>query len=493
MKRSSGLLVLAAVLLFASGARASNVRREVSGWYNDGWNAESHASYMANDHLFSEVNPYWYDLGTAEVPTATDGSLSERAYAYTAQNVLDAHANGDLVVPTVADHARGQIDAVLKSPAARKKLLTSIVSTVRSRGYDGIDLDFESGTPAARAQFTAFAGELARALHEDGKRLEVTVRAATSLAEENANMHDYAGLVGAGVDRLKVMAYDHNFDAGTDVPGPVAPLAWTRSALTYAITTRGVPSSKIMLGVHDHGWTWKKTAKSWQLQMPADTYEAVTRRSAATPWQWDATAKESWKEYAFGGKTYRSYVGTADSVAARLGLADELDLAGVAFWVLGREDASIFSRACVHYGASCGAPNVQPALVSAGKPATASSSFDGHYVPAKAVDGDHVEGWLADPKEATSWLRVDLQAVYALAQVKITWGGHDWPKTYDVQTSRDGLAWTTAYHEANNADGGLDTITLQAASARFVRVLCNGPKSDGWSYEIYELEVTGKP
>ncbi len=36
---------------------------ELAGWYNDGWDDESHAVYTAKSHLFSEVNPYWYNLG----------------------------------------------------------------------------------------------------------------------------------------------------------------------------------------------------------------------------------------------------------------------------------------------------------------------------------------------------------------------------------------------------------------------------------------------
>lgn len=89
MRRVTWFAVLGVLLTFCPSALASNVAREVSGWYNDGWNATSHASYMANDHIFSEVNPYWYDLGSQQNLTLTDGTISERAYAYTAQNERD--------------------------------------------------------------------------------------------------------------------------------------------------------------------------------------------------------------------------------------------------------------------------------------------------------------------------------------------------------------------------------------------------------------------
>jgi hypothetical protein len=330
-------------------------------------------------------------------------------------------------------------------------------------------------------------------MHAAGKRLEITVKAAASAVEENRLIFDYAGLGASGADRIKIMAYDHNFDVAVDEPNPIAPVPWVRSVLKYAITTRGIPSTKVMLGVHNYGWTWKKVGTSWQLLPgPHDTYQNVQQKSASVAWQWNATAQESWKQYASGGKTYRSYVGTADTVAARIGLADEFNLAGLAFWVLGREDANVYARVCAHYASTC-TPTMRPALLSLGKPTKASSTYDGTYTAAKATDGDIAIGWLANPAERTSWLSVDLQAQYNVSQVKIYWGGYDWSVAYDVQTSVDGVVWSTVYHEANNADGGLDTINLAGVSGRFVRVLCNGPKSDGWSYEIYEMEVFGGP
>lgn len=477
----------ALVLSYSSAARASNVAREIAGWYNDGWNPESHAAYLANDHLFSEVNPYWYDLA------ATDGSISERGYAYSAQNVLDAHANGDLVVPSIADQGTGQIDAIIADPTAKQNLINSIVSTVNARGYDGFDLNFESGTPNGRAAFTAFIQDLADALHAHGKRLEVTVKAVTSATEEGWYIFDYAGLGSSGADRIKIMAYDNNFDAGANVPGPIAPIEWIRSVLRYATVTRGVPSTKIQLGLHNYGWTWKKAGSRWQILSPHDTFRDVQQKSGGSAWQWDATAQESWKQYSYGGKTYRSYVGTADTVAPRVALADEFNLAGVTFWVLGREDPNIYPRLCSYFASTCGTPTVRPVVLSQGKAVTASSSFDAYYTPAKAVDGNITEGWIADPNENSSWISVDLGASHSLTEVKIHWGGWDWSVAYDVQTSSDGSTWATAYHEGNNADGGLDTITLPSTSARFLRVLLNGPKSDGWSYEIYELQVSGMP
>jgi hypothetical protein len=260
-------------------AAGTDLQYEVAGWYNDGWNAESHASYMANWEVFSEINPYWYDLGTQDNLALADGTISERA-VYDAQNVLDAHARGDLVIPTIADHA-GQIDAILGNPTARQTLIDNLVNTVQTRGYDGIDLNFESGSPALRSAFTAFVSNLATAMHASSKRLVVTMKPAANSTRENQLIFDYAALAAIAVDRFKIMVYD-NLDPA--VPGPVAPISWMREVLAYATIARGLPSTKIQLAIHAHAWTWRDNGGTWELQEPHDTYRDVNRRAGAVPY-----------------------------------------------------------------------------------------------------------------------------------------------------------------------------------------------------------------
>ena len=90
-------------------------------------------------------------------------------------------------------------------------------------------------------------------------------------------------------------------------------------------------------------------------------------------------------------------------------------------------------------------------------------------------------------------VELDLLAVHALTRVELHWGPYDWSINYDLQTSPDGQQWTTVHHETNNTDGGVDSIDLAEANGRYLRLLCAGPKSDNWSYEVYELQVFGSP
>lgn len=325
----------------ASTSAADDAAIEVAGWYNDGWDDESHADYRQHASTFSEVNPYWYNLGTADSGRGgnrVDGSIYERSYVYSSAKVEEVHGLNDLVIPTIGDNASGQINRILASATARQTLLNHLVDTAVQRHYDGFDLNFELGTADGQAAFADFVDDLAKALHAVGKRLSVTIKAADSSRAESWEIFDYQRLGQTAADRFKVMMYDHNFDAGANVPGPIAEYSWIVNSLTYMIG-RGLPANRIQLGLHNYAWVWKQTSTGYVMQTPFSTWSALQGQTL----QWNATARESWTDFSYSGANYRAYVGDARTVAERLPLVRQFGLAGVTFWTLGREDQSIFA------------------------------------------------------------------------------------------------------------------------------------------------------
>ena len=100
---------------------------EISGWYNDGWNTESHDIYMKYHNLFSIVNPYWYNLGTSTSSSIANGKIYERSYAFNNQEIIEIHNNGDLIIPAIGDVVQGQLNKILNSSRARKRLIDNLV------------------------------------------------------------------------------------------------------------------------------------------------------------------------------------------------------------------------------------------------------------------------------------------------------------------------------------------------------------------------------
>ncbi|MEJ8640889.1 discoidin domain-containing protein [Streptomyces sp. MS1.HAVA.3] len=127
-----------------------------------------------------------------------------------------------------------------------------------------------------------------------------------------------------------------------------------------------------------------------------------------------------------------------------------------------------------------------PALLSQGKPATASSIEGAGTSASAAVDGDNGTRWssqFADPQ----WIQVDLGAPARLSQVVLRWETAH-AKAYRIELSTDGSAWTTAYSTATGA-GGVQTLDV-TGTARYVRVH-GTQRATAWGYSLWEFQVYG--
>lgn len=337
----------------AATDRSPHLSIELSGWYNDGWEASSHGSYLQHPSLFSEVNPNWYNLGsddTGPQAAATDGTIFERSYLIRAQTLAQIHKNKTRLLPTLSDHnptgnKKGVINKILSNPRASQTLIANLVTTAQRRHYDGWDLNFEGGLPQGRQAFVAFVRNLGQALHKHHLRLSLTLQVVENNAQEQEKIFDYRALGQLPeIDRFKLMMYDHQFENGVDTPGPIAPVDWIQRSLSYLIETKKLPTNKIQLALHNHGWSWcRDSAGQWK-QNPADFVSWQTLNPQIKHWGWDNQAQESWGNYQGAqAKQCVAYLGDAKTFAKRLAFVERYHLAGVAIWVLGQEDPDIYT------------------------------------------------------------------------------------------------------------------------------------------------------
>lgn len=132
------------------------------------------------------------------------------------------------------------------------------------------------------------------------------------------------------------------------------------------------------------------------------------------------------------------------------------------------------------------AATAAPALLSQGKPVTASS-LEGAGTPAgAAVDGDNGTRWssqFADPQ----WIQVDLGAPARLSQVVLRWEAAA-AKAYRIELSTDGSTWSTAYSTTAGSGG---TVTHDiTGTARYVRMY-GTQRTTGYGYSLWEFQVYG--
>jgi hypothetical protein len=119
------------------------------------------------------------------------------------------------------------------------------------------------------------------------------------------------------------------------------------------------------------------------------------------------------------------------------------------------------------------------------KPARASSG-----IASLAVDGNPATEWQSQPLKSSGqheWIEVDLGTERPLSEVSINWGSR-FARDYAVQVSADATTWQTV-HRAQEARGGVETLSTPAHRCRHLRIDCGRPSRPGEAVAIRELFV----
>lgn len=251
-------LTLGAAALPADAATSTpQPRKLVSGWLPYWTTSSSLATVLANADVFGDVSPFWYSAhGSAPSIGVNAQVSSSTASSVTAQ----LHAKGIKVLPTVTDGSgRRSMTTQLSSPSGRRHMVAVLTNLVTSRGYDGIDLDWEgfafsdgqSTWSSTRPRWDAFVSSLAASLHARGKILALTVPGGLPTAKDSTSywVYDWS-YIGKYADRVRIMAYDYSVSAA----GPIAPLPWVTAVVKQAVTQ--IPSTKVQIGIASYGRDW---------------------------------------------------------------------------------------------------------------------------------------------------------------------------------------------------------------------------------------------
>jgi hypothetical protein len=123
-----------------------------------------------------------------------------------------------------------------------------------------------------------------------------------------------------------------------------------------------------------------------------------------------------------------------------------------------------------------------------GKSVSVSSSDDASAnAPSYATDGNAGTRWssaYSDPQ----WITVDLGSSQPVGSVTLRWEAA-YGKAFTIQTSSDNATWTDRV-AVSNGNGGVQSLSFSAVSARYVRM--NGSqRGTQWGYSLWEFEVYG--
>ncbi|MFJ4971550.1 discoidin domain-containing protein [Streptomyces sp. NPDC088755] len=127
------------------------------------------------------------------------------------------------------------------------------------------------------------------------------------------------------------------------------------------------------------------------------------------------------------------------------------------------------------------------ALLSQGRPATASSQEGGAFGASAAVDGNLTGTRWASEWRDPQWLQVDLGEQADLSRAVLTWESA-YAARYEIQASDNGTDWRTL-RSVTAGDGGTDDLALSGAG-RYVRMLGTA-RAGGNGYSLWEFQVYG--
>jgi spore germination protein YaaH len=366
------LRALAAAVTLATAALAGNASAAAFVLaYTDGQIAQSYTNLQAYYGSLSAVG-----LGSAYALQA-NGSVDSSGVTPTTTSIISFSKSKNLpLYPTVSDYSNSYngfdpsiTNTFLASATSRATTVSNLVNLATANNFAGIDIDLEAVQPAMKTQMSAFISALATALHNQGKKLIISI---PPMSGDGAPAYlagyDYAA-IGAAVDYFQLMTYDEvgpGWSSSTSAtwPGPEVGLDWMKAKLTYAVSR--VPAAKVLQGLPTYGYDYSTgNTAYWKGANGVSGYNDIISAHAATksretasatPFATWGTVKQQADGVAWSTSTKQPvlWYDDAQSITAKAGLVNTYGLAGTSVWAMGYEDASFWSAVAAGVGSTGG-------------------------------------------------------------------------------------------------------------------------------------------
>ncbi len=216
------------------------------------------------------------------------------------------------------------------------RLLSQLLVVMESKGYAGLDIDFEYILPQDRVPFAEFVEKTRIFMNDYGYSVSVALAPKVS-ADQPGLLYegkDYA-LLGEAANSVLLMTYEWGYTYGP--PMAVAPLPNVRRVVEYAITE--IPVEKIDLGIPNYGYDWPLPfEKGVTAARSIGNREAVDIAVAyGAEIQYDEVAQSPYFYYTDEyGIEHEVWFEDVRSMLAKFNLIKEYNLRGCGYWQLMR-------------------------------------------------------------------------------------------------------------------------------------------------------------
>lgn len=271
------------------------------------------------------ISPTWFSLSDNQ---GNYTSIASEEY------VVKAHEKG-LQVWVLIDNFSKEVNSeiLFADSVAREKLIGSLISDVKRYNIDGINLDFESLRQEAESHYIQFIRELSVACRREKIVLSVDVPVPAAY-----NMFYGREKIAEVADYVIVMGYDEHYSGGS--MGSVASYNFVKEGIENSL--KEVPKEKLINAVPFYTRLWTETTSGLSSEALGNKAALEWIDNNSVDMKWDDNLGQYYGEFEQAdGKTY-IWMEEERSLGLKVDLINQANLAGVAIWKLGLEDASLW-------------------------------------------------------------------------------------------------------------------------------------------------------
>jgi chitinase len=231
--------------------------------------------------------------------------------------------------------------------------VNNLINFMVTRGYDGIDIDWEPWSDSYAPLYTNLVVQLRASLDAINTNLLLTTSLTLPTPWDSTTLPQTLASVSGALNQINLQTYDlsgpypgwitwHNssiYDNGVTLPGGLP--APSLNAAVLRFITNGVPAAKVGLGVTFHGqlWTGEAVPAEPLTQNPTMTpitYNAIVEGFSSAPYFWDSGAQAPYISITNSNPNSAVFISYDDARACegKVSYARNLGLGGMIIWEL---------------------------------------------------------------------------------------------------------------------------------------------------------------
>lgn len=308
----------------------------VFGWHPY-WMGTAYESY--NYSLLSMVAYFSY-----EVNPHTGGYKTIHNWKTTAL-VDSAHAHGSEVLLSVSNFGTNNNKLLLNNVKAQKNLIRNLITLIKERNADGVNIDFEGIRAKDKEELNNFIIDLSTSLKIENSNYKVTVAIPAFDFNSVYNISD----IEAHVDVFVIMGYEFH-GVRSKTAGPIAPLTsgnrWSPLNLEKSVDeylVAGITPHKLVLALPYYGVEWQtydlkfpSKAKSFERYHTYRNIKKITKNYSCVI---DEPSLSKYYAYRDFNNNYRQiWFDDSTTLSMKYDWVKEKKIGGVGIWALGYDN-----------------------------------------------------------------------------------------------------------------------------------------------------------